>query len=457
MDPQNNSDSIKVLRCPNCFGTVDFVPGKQKIVCQFCGCEFDIDQKSDDGVTESVNPVMSMFSNADTATTSDVTSDQSLTATSDVMPAQSTTITSGATSAQLSTTTSVPSITTPDTSTQLSTTTPAASGTESTGISISPDTQPSSPIQGFDFTQFYEGVKQEDSENLPIYYCKSCGAEVIAANEEASLTCPYCTNKIVLSNKVSGKFRPDGIIPFKIPQSELKKHLDDFYKDKKLLPRNFFSQSKMEKVTGIYVPFWLFSGTVGGDFVYKGDKVKTSVSGDYNVTETSTYNVQRSGQVTFENIPLDASEKIDDALMDSVLPYDFSEVKNFNYQYLAGFAADRFDVPGKSLQKRAEDRMINTTAKKATSSVRSEYINVSMKNNYLKAVNVKVKYILLPVYLFSIKHDGTKYEFSVNGQTGKVVGNLPIDKKVCIWYRLKKSLIPAAVVALYFILSYFLG
>nr|MCR5728381.1 PepSY domain-containing protein [Lachnospiraceae bacterium] len=288
-------------------------------------------------------------------------------------------------------------------------------------------------------------------------YCKSCGAEVIAANEEASLTCPYCTNKIVLSNKVSGKFRPDGIIPFKIPQSELKKHLDDFYKDKKLLPRNFFSQSKMEKVTGIYVPFWLFSGTVGGDFVYNGDKVKTSVSGDYNVTETSTYNVQRSGQVTFENIPLDASEKIDDALMDSVLPYDFSEVKNFNYQYLAGFAADRFDVPGKSLQKRAEDRMINTTAKKATSSVRSEYSNVSMKNNYLKAVNVKVKYILLPVYLFSIKHDGTKYEFSVNGQTGKVVGNLPIDKKVCIWYRLKKSLIPAAVVALYFILSYFLG
>ena len=62
MDPQNNSDSIKVLRCPNCFGTVDFVPGKQKIVCQFCGCEFDIDQKSADGVTESANPVMNKAS-----------------------------------------------------------------------------------------------------------------------------------------------------------------------------------------------------------------------------------------------------------------------------------------------------------------------------------------------------------------------------------------------------------
>nr|MCR5728164.1 hypothetical protein [Lachnospiraceae bacterium] len=153
MEPQNNSDSIKILRCPNCFGTVDFVPGKQKIVCQFCGCEFDINQDSD------------------------------------------------AISVQSSTTI---------------TTTNTTPGTMPTGTLASTETQSSTPIQGFDFTQFYEGVKQEDSEDLPIYYCKSCGAEVIAANEEASLTCPYCTNKIVLSNKVSGKFRPDGIIPFKI-------------------------------------------------------------------------------------------------------------------------------------------------------------------------------------------------------------------------------------------------
>ena len=362
MEPQNNSSSIKILRCPNCFGTVNFVPGKGKVVCEFCGCEFDVDENSDENL-----------------------------------------------------------------------------------------------IQGFDFREFYDGVKQDDCENLPIYYCKSCGAEIIAANEEASLTCPYCTNKIVLSNKVSGKFRPDGIIPFKIPQSELKRHLDEFYKDKKLLPKNFFSQSKLEKVTGIYVPFWLFSGTLEGTFTFSGNKSKSSIQGDYTITETSTYDIERQGYVTFEDIPLDASEKIDDALMDSVLPYDFSKIKNFNYQYLAGFAADRFDVPGKSLQKRAEDRMIQTASKISYAKVSSGYSNVRMKKSNLKATDVKVKYILLPVYLFSIKYGGNKYEFSINGQNGKVVGNLPIDKNVCWIYRLKKAIIPAAIVALYYILSYFIG
>ena len=251
--------------------------------------------------------------------------------------------------------------------------------------------------------------------------------------------------------------RPNGIIPFKIAKADLKKHLDDFYKDKKLLPKNFFSESKMETVTGIYVPFWLFSGGIGGRFDYKCTKVKSYVSGDYRVTETDYYDVTRDGGVTFSDIPLDASEKINDDLMDSILPYDFSEVKDFNYQYLAGFAADRFDVPGKSLQTRAQKRMEDTTKNLAESKVKSQYTSTKLLGCNLSATNVNVRYILLPVYTFSIKVGERTYGFAVNGQTGKVVGELPIDKKVSALYTLKKASIPAAVVALYYILSYFIG
>ncbi|MCR5204574.1 MAG: hypothetical protein K6E47_05930 [Lachnospiraceae bacterium] len=360
MDPLNYSNFIKEQKCPNCGGTVRFVPEKGKIVCEFCDSEFDI------------------------------------------QPSQT-------------------------------------------------------QIQGFDFKAFYEGVPQDNSGILKVYYCKSCGAEVLAASEEASLTCPYCTNKIVLSDKVSGNLRPNGIIPFKLPKSELKKHLDDFYKDKKLLPKDFFSEGVMEKVTGLYVPFWLFSGSIGGRFYFSCTKVSSHVSGDYRITETDTYDVVREGVVSFSDIPLDASEKIDDALMDSVLPYDFSEIKDFDYGYLAGFAADRFDVPGKSLQQRAENRMQSTTLGKVKAAVGSQYTSANLKSYELKATDISVKYIVLPVYTFTINYGSSKFKFAVNGQTGKVVGEVPISKKVSRLYWLKKAAIPAAAVAIYYILSYFIG
>ena len=280
---------------------------------------------------------------------------------------------------------------------------------------------------------------------------------MIAAYEEASLTCPYCTNKIVLSDKVSGKLRPNGIIPFSIPKNELKKHMDEFYKDKKLLPKNFFSENTMEKVTGVYVPFWLFSGAIGGKFYYSCKKVSSYVSGNYRVTETETYDVDRDGSVSYKDIPLDASDKIEDVLMDSILPYDFSQVKDFDHQYLAGFAADRFDVPGKSLQMRAEKRMEQTAINHVSAALRKQYSDATYKRSILNASDVSVKYILLPVYTFNIKLGSKKYRFAVNGQTGKVVGELPVDKKVSRLYLVKRASIPAAIAAIYFILSYFFG
>ena len=381
MDPLNYSEFIKEQKCPNCGGTVRFVPEKGKVVCEFCDSEFDIQPTS-------------------------------------------------------------------------------AQNTDNDKTNQNPDNQGvngNASIGGFDFRDFYNGVPKAVGEGLPIYYCKSCGAEVIAASEEASLTCPYCANKIVLSDKVSGNMRPNGIIPFKIAKSDLKKHIDDFYKDKKLLPKNFFSENKMDTVTGIYVPFWLFSGVIGGQYFYNCTKVYSTIQGDYRVTTTEYYDVEREGGVNFNDIPLDASEKIDDALMDSILPYDFSEVRDFDYQYLAGFAADRFDVPGKSLQSRAQKRMEQTAQNTVDSKVRSQYASATFRKSLLNASNVNVRYILLPVYTFDINVGKTKYSFAVNGQTGKIVGELPIDKKVSFLYMLKKASIPAAIVALYYILSYFIG
>lgn len=311
-------------------------------------------------------------------------------------------------------------------------------------------------IGGFDFASLNKMALADSPEKLPIYVCVSCGSEVIADPQQFALTCPYCGNNIVLTDKVSGNMRPNKVVPFKINSKELPQAVQTYYKDKRLLPRKFFSESKMGKVTGIYVPFWVFNGKVDGEVSYTGKRTRSRRKGDYIIHETKYYDVKRSVSVGFDDLPVDASNKIGDDLMDSIEPFDMSEAVDFNTAYLAGFTADRFDVESEEISGRAMRRMLNTTMSVVKKDVESNYASAELESKSL-AAEVDVKYTLLPVYLFDVSHHKIKYSFAVNGQTGKVVGRLPIDKSVVISrFAIRNALITAIIFA-GFTLTYFLG
>ena len=158
----------------------------------------------------------------------------------------------------------------------------------------------------------------------------------------------------------------------------------------------------------------------------------------------------------FAGIPIDASDKLIDKVADSVLPYDMSELVPFQSGYLSGYTADRFDVPGKSMQSRAESLMRETARNLISGSL--SYSSTKLTSSSFQASNVSVQYVLLPMYIFKIKYGSRKkYEFAVNGQTGKVVGSLPIDKKVSRIYFLTRFSIVTAAVMLGAVISYLIG
>ena len=311
-------------------------------------------------------------------------------------------------------------------------------------------------VQGLDFSSLNEQAMDIGAADLPIYNCVSCGAEVIAPAEQIATTCPYCGNNIVLTDKVSGKLRPDGILPFLIDKKRLPDRMKDYYKGKALLPKNFFSESTMGKVTGVYVPFWIFNGRLTGTLRYHATTSRTYRHGDYDVTLHNHYETDRNVDVSFENLPVDASGRISDELMDSLEPFRMSESKPFHMSYLAGFTADRFDQAKDDVAGRAERRMAKSAESAAYSTVASEYGSVTRMGGTLKA-ELNAKYMLLPVYLFSITHNGTAYDFAVNGQTGQVVGNIPTDKAVSRAYFLKRAAAVAAGTVAAFFIKYLLG
>ena len=261
---------------------------------------------------------------------------------------------------------------------------------------------------------------------MKAYSCPSCGAELICDATTAATSCPYCGNPTVVPAQFHGMLKPDYILPFKLDKEAAKKALRDFYKGKHLLPRAFTTENHIEEIKGIYVPFWLFDGQGDADLNFTATKVSSYRSGDYQVTVTDHFAVRRAGTVDFHRIPTDSSSKMPDAHMDAIEPFDFSELKPFSTAYMPGFFAERYDVDVEECEKRARRRAGNTTEQVIANTVRS-YASVTPVGKNVFMRRSAVSYVMLPVWMLSTRWKGKSFLFAMNGQTGKLIGDLPVS------------------------------
>ena len=261
---------------------------------------------------------------------------------------------------------------------------------------------------------------------MKAYSCPSCGAELICDATTAATSCPYCGNPTVVPAQFHGMLKPDYILPFKLDKEAAKKALRDFYKGKHLLPRAFTTENHIEEIKGVYVPFWLFDGQGDADLNFTATKVSSYRSGDYQVTVTDHFAVRRAGTVDFHRIPTDSSSKMPDAHMDAIEPFDFSELKPFSTAYMPGFLAERYDVDVEECEKRARRRAGNTTEQVIANTVRG-YSSVTPVGKNVFMRRSAVSYVMLPVWMLSTRWKGKSFLFAMNGQTGKLIGDLPVS------------------------------
>lgn len=283
---------------------------------------------------------------------------------------------------------------------------------------------------GFDWGKFKKFNFDDNGtlDDMNVYVCQSCGAAIETDQQTAAMACPYCGNNVILDSKLEGSLRPNAIIPFRITPETLPAAVRAFYKKKILLPKGFFSENQIGKVQGVYVPFWLYDCHVDGRVTLNATRVRHYRQGQYDCTETSFFLLERDGEMAFSKIPVDASTRMDNDLMDSIEPFDYSGLTAFEKPYLTGYLAERFDTDPDQELPRADRRMRQSTAD-AFKKTAGGYTTVSIKENNMRADQVAVKYVLLPVYLLNCTYNGKTYRYAVNGQTGKVVGELPISKK----------------------------
>ncbi|MBE5851428.1 MAG: hypothetical protein E7299_00500 [Lachnospiraceae bacterium] len=266
-----------------------------------------------------------------------------------------------------------------------------------------------------------------EADGLRSYVCKSCGGEIVGDETTAATSCPFCDNPIVMMGQFSGSLKPDYVIPFKVDKKAAKAALKKHYDGKRLLPKVFKDQNHIDEIKGIYVPVWLFDADADASIRYKATKVRAWSDQNYDYTETSFYAVSRGGKIGFERVPVDGSSKMDDTLMESIEPFNFSEAVNFQTAYLAGYLADKYDVDSEQSIGRANERIKKSTENEFAATVQG-YATVTPEATSIRLQNGKAKYALYPVWLLNTTWNGEKYVFVMNGQTGKFAGDLPLDK-----------------------------
>lgn len=287
-----------------------------------------------------------------------------------------------------------------------------------------------------------------------LYTCPSCGAEIITDSNTSATTCWYCHNPVVFSKQLDKEFKPSKIIPFKKSKEQALNVFKTWCGKKKFLPNDFSAPSQLDKIAGLYVPYWLIDCETHGHLRGTGKKIRSWTQGQYRYTKTDIFSISRSADMNFSYLPHDASLKADDKVMDSIADYDFSELENFSFSYLSGFIADKYDVPKEDVYPIIKERIKQAVNSELRSSVHG-YTTTSYASSNVQINRTNFHYALMPTWVLTYSYKGDTYTYAMNGQTGKTFGSMPISMEKVNRFAIILFLIIFAIIT--FILLYIGG
>ncbi len=272
-----------------------------------------------------------------------------------------------------------------------------------------------------------EGWSEEELAGLQVFHCSSCGAELVTDANTMATECCYCGNPTMLPARFDGALKPDEIIPFQKTKKDAVAALKQFYEGKTLLPAAFKKGNRVEAVQQMYVPYWLFDAKIKAEATFRAEEVKEYDEDDQTVTESYVYECYRAGKMSFERIPVDGSVKMDDTFMESIEPFDYTQLEPFTPAYLTGALADRYDVDAEAAVPRADERIAGSAVQLLQDTVEG-YDEVKLQGEpTVRKKSGDVTYAMAPVWILTTRYENTPYMFLMNGQTGRLAGSLPYD------------------------------
>ena len=253
-----------------------------------------------------------------------------------------------------------------------------------------------------------------------VYTCSHCGAEVVTSDTESSTFCVYCGNPAIVFNRVSKEYRPDGLIPFQVTKEDAIRYIKLRFLRNPIIPNEVKEKCIPANLRGIYIPYWI----INADYT-EADFIKGEVKrGKSRVTKYYS----RAGEVKFKNIPIDGSNILNDDVSRRLEPFYLEDSKTFDEDYLNGFYSNTTDLALADLRASAAFRCHELFKDEVVKTVRADDVKI-LDSVYHVDIQDDPVYMMMPVWFFTFKYEDKPYTILVNGQTGKVVGTMPWQKK----------------------------
>lgn len=264
-----------------------------------------------------------------------------------------------------------------------------------------------------------------------VFLCPQCGGEMISGDNDATSFCSYCGSANILSGRISREKRPRFIIPFKKTKEDCKKAYAQKMRKAFFVPNELKNPDFIEGFRGIYMPYWSYRIVQKGDVSLTGKVSKRK--GDYVYTDH--YALEGELDAGYEGYSYDASSTFYDNISEALAPYDVRDRKEFTPTFLSGFYADTADVDSEIYREDAEKLANNVTyGKMAQEPVFKKHgiepaASAGRLSDKLKTSCDSVDSAMFPVWFMSYRNGNRIAYAAVNGQTGKVVADMPVDEK----------------------------
>lgn len=281
-----------------------------------------------------------------------------------------------------------------------------------------------------DFEAMLAELSQNSENQITVHQikCDSCGALSTLPENVTSADCPFCGSVVVLSNEaMTNILKPKYLIPFKISEKLGRESFKKWVKKLFWAPRSIKTKSSIEKLTGVYIPYWTYDSQTETSYRgERGDNYTVTVQRNgKNVTETRIRWTYVSGHVShfFDDVLIAASNSLPKTLSKRLINWNYDELVPFKEDFLSGFRTEIYQTgleEGFGEAKTIMQEEIKTLIKQ---DIGGDHQRIGKSNSSFN--DITFKHILLPIWISSYRYKNKRYNILINGQNGNISGTYP--------------------------------
>lgn len=278
----------------------------------------------------------------------------------------------------------------------------------------------------YDYDSKTEDGKEISEYETTVFTCPECAGEIASTDTDVTGFCPFCGASTIFYSRLEMDKKPDYIIPFQKTKDDCKDIYAKRVKKMLFVPKEYKDSQYIDGFRGIYIPYWYYRVGQRADYAFTG--TKTRREGDYIVHEN--YSLKGDIDAFYEGFSHDASTSFTDDISERISPFDVKQKQDFTAGFLSGFYADMADVNPLIYNSDAVSFAFRESEREIKSC--KEYRGLSMSGLNADLLNTMVddtKRVMYPVWFMSYRNKNRVAYATVNGQTGKVAGDFPIDLK----------------------------